>query len=126
MATKKKPEAQASCCGGHSDACCGRGNWYTGLKLWWAVTWRTALWISLPLLLVQFALAYVQNPAILNQLYFTALMMLGGASSALKSMLVEPAFWFFISVSVFTFLGRIYVYGRLAETGLLQRIADGK
>lgn len=127
------------CCGGHHHTgmvnkdCCGSGDccngasgmWPVGLKLWWAVAWRTFVWITLPLLLVQFAMAYVQNPAILHQLYFTVLVMLGGATGAVGEMLVEPAFWFFVAVTVFSFLGKLYVYGRLAETGKLQRIADG-
>lgn len=112
------PES-GDCCAGMS-ACCQGGafsGWGAPARLWWAVTWRTFVWISLPLMLVQFAIQWLQAPDMAVGILTLGAMMLMQAPTALMSLAQTAEFWFFIAVTAYSILGAMYIYGYLAAKG---------
>ncbi|MFZ2587756.1 MAG: hypothetical protein WAZ18_06545 [Alphaproteobacteria bacterium] len=101
-----------------ATTCCGSCNgWGTATRLWWAVTWRTFAWVTLPLMLVQFGLAWLQTPELARGMFGFGMMMLAQLPSLMANLLVTPQFWFFVAVSAYSLLGAIYIYGYLARKG---------
>ncbi|MCP5404829.1 MAG: hypothetical protein H6922_01190 [Pseudomonadaceae bacterium] len=129
--TAKTAARQDDCCGHDHVApvCCGTkgcctGFWGTAVRLWWAVAWRTFFWVTLPMMAVQVGVMYLINPAIVHQIKFQLMMLSAGAGVALRELSADPAFWFMAAVTVYSFLGGIYVFGHVAKRGIWQRICD--
>lgn len=136
MATKKttkkpapKPAAKAAakpmahmhegdCCA-TGDSCCapGCGGWGVAARLWWSVAWRTFVWVSLPVMLVQFGMAALMNPGMPFGFLNFAMMMVMNAPRALWFAMHGAEFWFFLAVTVYSLIGAIYVYGHLICKG---------
>lgn len=68
-------------------------------------------------MLVQFAMAWLQNPELAHNMVGFVMMMLAGTPAMMASMVVTPEFWFFIAVTAYSLLGAIYIYGYLACKG---------
>jgi hypothetical protein len=109
---------EGDCCssaGACATNCCE--GWGTATRLWWSVTWRTFLWISLPVMLLQLAMASLANPAMPSSLLSFILMMVMNAPRVLAAAVMTAEFWFFIAVTLYTLLGAIFVYGHLIAKG---------
>ena len=118
MASKAKSKSPAAVAEAES-CCCAEGTfcWGTAARFWWAVTWRTFMWISLPIMLVQFGLAWLQTPELAMGLMGMGMMFLTQIPTLVGHMVVSPEFWFFIAVTAYTIIGSMFVYGYLASKG---------
>ena len=117
--TAKAAEAHA-----HMDDCCateGCGSccagWGVATRLWWSVAWRTFLWVSLPIMLVQIGVAAMANPALPYNMMQFFMMMLMSTPRVLAAAIQTAEFWFFIAVTLYTLVGAIFVYGHLIRKG---------
>lgn len=118
-ARAKAPEAHAhmgDCCATEGcSPCCGQ--WGVATRLWWSVAWRTFLWVSLPVMLVQLGMATLANPHAPMGLLSFFMMMLMNAPRILASAVQTAEFWFFIAVTLYTLVGAIFVYKHLIGKG---------
>lgn len=115
----KAHDHDGDCCAA-SDSCCGSlcdGSWRIATRLWWSVAWRTFLWVSLPVMLVQIAMAALANPAMPMGLLNFFLMMVMNAPRVLMAAVQTAEFWFFIAVTLYTLVGAIFVYKHLIGKG---------
>lgn len=111
------PVAQASAPAKSTRGGFWHGFWGLGIRLWWSVTWRTVLFISLPVMLVQVIIATLKNPEVPTGLFSFLLMMLSGLPMIFGQLLTTPEFWFFIAVSAWTYIGGIFIFAHLIKKG---------
>lgn len=132
IATKAKkitplpPMEPNDCCGADSscstDMCCESRStctsfWKKAVAAWWAVTWRTFLWVSVPMMAIQVAMTWLQHPDMGVGMLSVAMMIAYSIPGMVKHAVLTSQFWFFIAVTAYSLVGGIYVYGHVVKMG---------